>query len=354
MKSFKRKTAGCSMSALSVLALLIGLAIMLTSCASSDEAGTAVPTVVVDEGASSEGIVTPTTSAEVEIPGSQTVVEQQDDGVTADDAATDEDFIEAVRNGQLDEVQLLLDAGADVNTTMTTHQGSWDFIDAPAITHAVLTDHGDMVELLIAHGADIELVETGYLDTAVHTAAHLNNGNILRILLENGADPNPISKHTGQETPLHYAAEAGGIDAIQVLLDAGVDVDVRVGQGWTPLMLTIKEGEPGTRTEVATLLLDNGADPNLQDVSGFTALHDATRTSAEVISLLIERGVDMDIQSDSGDTALHLAARANRVEAVGILIEHGASLELKNGNDETALDVARQNESAEILRQAAN
>ena len=62
----------------------------------------------------------------------------------------------------------------------------------------------------------------------------------------------------------------------------------------------------------------------------------------------------MDIQSDSGDTALHLAARANRVEAVGILIEHGASLELKNGNDETALDVARQNESAEILRQAAN
>jgi len=312
MKSVKRNPIGRLVATLAMLVVVIGLFILQTSCTNSDEVDTPVSEMAEEN-----------------------VDEQQDAAVAPEGTATPEQLIEAVRAGHLEEVQLLLDAGADVNATMNARSRTWVYNQAPAITHAVLTNHSEVVELLIAYGADLELAEL--------------------ILLESGADPNPISKHTNWETPLHYAAEAGAIDAVQALLDGGVEVDVRIDQGRSPMMNIIKEGKSGYGSPVVKVLLDNGADPNLQDNSGSTALHYAAMNGrVDIIQLMIEHGASLDLTNDLGNTALHLSSSRSKSGAVSVLIEQGASLDLKNDNGETALDVAKEDEIIEILRHAEN
>jgi ankyrin repeat protein len=260
---------------------------------------------------------------------------------------------QAVRTGQLEIVHLLLDAGADVNGTMDATSGDWSYRKAPAITHAVLTGRSDLVELLIAYGADVNLAEKYDKDTPIHTAAHLNDAESIQLLLDAGADPNLHSGYYLWETPLHYAAEAGAMEAMQALLDGGVDVDCRVDQGISPMMSVIKAGQADLVTQVVTFLLANGADPNLQDAKGNTALHLAAKNGRpEVIPLLIGHGAAIDSQNKSGDTALHVAAQSEQAEIVSILVEHGASLDMKNDKGETAVDVAAGDEIIEILNQA--
>ena len=275
-----------------------------------------------------------------------------DEAVTPDETPTAEQLIEAVRAGQLEEVRRLLDAGADVNGTGNATSGSWVYVKAPAITHAVLVDQKEIVELLIAYGADMELGEQGYRDTALHTAAHLDHADIVTVLLESGANPAPISRHTNWETPMHYAAEAGATSAIQALLDGGVDVDVRVDDGRSALMNIIRQVKAGVSIKVATFLLERGADPNLQDGTGRTALHYAAQTIPKLVPVVLEHGADADAQTTTGDTALHLAARAGKVDAVEALLDHGASAELENQQGETALEVATRDEIVGMLQGA--
>jgi ankyrin repeat protein len=167
--------------------------------------------------------------------------------------------------------------------------------------------------------------EAFYNRTALHGAAWFNHHEIVQMLIENGADLNPHSTWADGETPLHFAARNGSAEAIQVLIDADADLDVQTEVGRTPLMSVLISNPPSNLPEIVTLLLDGGANPNLQDGDGNTALHYASR-----------RGSSLGV----------------RVEAIAILIEHGAALDLENDEGQTAVDVAATEEMAEMLRAA--
>lgn len=282
------------------------------------------------------------------------VVEEQPSTTPAstdEPASLDEQLIDAVRAGHLETVQALLDAGADVDATGSARSGSWTYNAAPAITHAVLRDHTDILEILIGSGADLDKPELGYLDTALHTAAHLDNAAIVHMLIEHGADPQPISRHRNWETPLHYAAEVGAVEAINALLDEGVDVDVHVEGRRTALMNVVKDGGARVATEVGTVLLERGADPNLQEPDGTTALHSAAeRGLTDVVLLCIAHGAQIDLQDRLGDTALHLATREDQAEVVAVLVDAGASLDVANLDGQTAVDLAVTDETADLFR----
>lgn len=266
----------------------------------------------------------------------------------------DELLPQAAQAGQPEVTQLLLDAGADVNSTMTfvANSGAY-FNEAPAILHAVDDNHIEVVELLIAYGADVNLTEKAFNGHALFSAAFYNYTELVTLLLDNGADPHIHTNWDEGITPLHGAADNGSAQAIQALLDGGANPDIQTNTGLTPIMHMISYGWAGNKHEIAKTFLEGGADPNVQDNEGNTALHIAIREDVPiVIPLLIEHGIALDIENNDGDTALHIAVKRKRAEVVSILLENGASFDLENNDGETAIDVATDEEIIEMLREA--
>lgn len=102
------------------------------------------------------------------------------------------------------------------------------------------------------------------------------------------------------------ASERGNTEQVRELLDAGADVDIKDNDGWTALMWSAYQGHSDT----ARLLLDAGADVDIQDNNGWTALiYAAALGYADTVKLLLDAGADIDIQNNSGWTALDILKR---------------------------------------------
>lgn len=87
--------------------------------------------------------------------------------------------------------------------------------------------------ILIESGADVNF-RGGSLDlSALHYAAYRNNSGMTELLLDSGADPNIAAKDG--ERPLHTAAFAGDLQIIRALLEAGADVAAKNGRGHTAM-----------------------------------------------------------------------------------------------------------------------
>ncbi|MCP4409846.1 MAG: hypothetical protein GY807_19295 [Gammaproteobacteria bacterium] len=248
----------------------------------------------------------------------------------ADANGTDEDgnplLPQLARAGNVEVVQLLLDAGADVNVTMNARTPNGTILrQSPALMHATIGNHVEVVEFLIANGADLNQTDATYNDTALHAAAWINYVEIIKVLLNSGADPNPVNIYEESPTPLYYAIESDSFEAFQTLVEGGVDVDFQSKLGLTPLMkVMITRNRSDPVMEMVVILLDGGADPNVQDNSGKTALHHAARwKQSEIILLLIEHGAVLDIEDNFGQTALDIAIPLDE-EIAEILREAGA------------------------------
>ncbi|KAL5471322.1 hypothetical protein EMCRGX_G029423 [Ephydatia muelleri] len=124
--------------------------------------------------------------------------------------------------------------------------------------------------------------------------------------------------------------------------DSGADnVDpIGVG-GWTALMNALVAGH----MECVQVLLDQGADVNMQSEDGTTALMMASQAGhMECVQVLLDKGADVNMQRESGDTALHLAVRAkvvqekDQISCVRTLLFHpGIDVNLKNFEGRTAM-----------------
>jgi ankyrin repeat protein len=90
-------------------------------------------------------------------------------------------------------------------------------------------------------------------------------------------------------------------------------------------------------TDVAALLLEQGADVNEKDHFGNTALHLAL-AYPDMIDLLLQNGADVDAKNAMGNTPLHLAVKDRR--AVEALLAAGAEVDVRNGLDKTPLHYA--------------
>jgi ankyrin repeat protein len=245
----------------------------------------------------------------------------------------------AARDGRLDTARSLLDAGARIDDT-----------DANGVTPllaAIANNHPDVARLLIDRGADIKTVDW-YGRTPLWTAVEVRNMDIdnntfansvdraplldlIRILLDKGADPNvrtkespPIRRQmltvtgtlewvdfTGQ-TPFIRAALAGDVSVMKLLLAHGADPKVTTFGGTSALMAAAgvnwvvdQTADEGAKAllDAVQMCLDLGLDVNAVNSMGLTAVHGAAnRGSDDIIRLLASKGARLDIKDKEGRT----------------------------------------------------
>ncbi|GAB6033203.1 hypothetical protein CHUAL_012808 [Chamberlinius hualienensis] len=136
-------------------------------------------------------------------------------------------------------------------------------------------------------------------------------------------------------TPLHYAAELGGTDVIQILLDAGCRVNVADSENMTPLYLAASRGN----LEAIIKLLKAGCQVDRKLASDKTTpLHiAASRGYPKVVEALIQYGAHIDTLDTSDKTPLLLAVNRANHEVVQILLNKGAKVNIEEIHGYTPL-----------------
>ncbi len=152
------------------------------------------------------------------------------------------------------------------------------------------------VTRLIKKGVDINNVDKHSCQTPLMIAVSNRDVNIemVRFLVENGADINAVGGKY-KSTVIDLAIQAGSLDKIRFLLDAGVDINYRTSNGYDVLIH-------------AMCGRDIKQDENL----------------IPILNLLIERGVEVDGVSSYNESALKIAYRNLRFDAVKLLLDAGA------------------------------
>jgi ankyrin repeat protein len=179
---------------------------------------------------------------------------------------------------------------------------------------------------------------------------------ILRAWIDQGPDwpetsltEAPPSKETpdSRSESLFQAIRKGDTDAVRALLRSDRSlVNLRDSSGATPLM----HGSLYAGEDLVKLLLDQGADPNVKNNAGATALMWGVG-DARKVRLLVARGADVNARSEDGKTPLLIAAgQSGAASIVKLLLEKGADIKARDNNGSTALLQAAGGGDAETLR----
>ncbi len=215
----------------------------------------------------------------------------------------------AIDNNAPDTVDQLLAAGASSNVALANGE--------TPLMHAVHQASAQMTAALLAHKADVNARESQFGQSALMWAA--GHPALTRMLLDHGADIHVVTKSwqttsvnyvattstlgstgipwnnegeysgkAGGSTPLIFAAQAGDLESVRMLVAAGADVNEAGADGTTPLLASLYNwSQAGMQVgkvvpmrfapnvAVANLLLDHGAKVSVSDRAGYTPLHGA-------------------------------------------------------------------------------
>ena len=258
----------------------------------------------------------------------------------------------ASRNGNLETVKALLAAGADPNV----HEANGG---QTALMWAIAEKHSDVTDELVKNKADVNARSKNGVTPLMFAAQ--GDSKSAAILLAAGANPNDHAPDTGL-TALIIASTMGKINVVKVLLDNGADPNAKDDNSFTPLHAAVRDNDygedHGTKVrgaDIVKVLLAHGANPNAQlhqekptiktatevNLEGATPLVIAAEVNnLEAIKALVAAGADPKIATKGGTTALILSSgagtdvqrtrtleeRATALDTAKFLVEHGVDV----------------------------
>ncbi|MYD72386.1 MAG: hypothetical protein F4W89_16830 [Acidobacteria bacterium] len=266
-------------------------------------------------------------------------------------------------------VELLLEAGADASAAVTT--------GATVLMECARTGSAEAVAALLSHGADVDAAEAEEDQTALMWAVAQRHPDVVRVLLDHGADLNQRSRvrrfvisrrlqsnlkygelgrsygtdaeetDAGGYTAFLFAARHGDVESARLLLAAGARVNDTAPDGRSALVLAAHSGHRA----LVEYFLAEGANPNAA-AAGYTALHAAVlQGDLAMLEALLEAGARPDAQVTVatrvtrngqvlmigdhllGATPFALAAKFAEADLMRALLSAGADgvLPLRNG-----------------------
>ena len=254
--------------------------------------------------------------------------------------------------GHIQNVQLLIECGADINAVnkcgqTPLHTAAGGYQDCPELCEILLKHgakmdakdkdgnqplhlackqgHSGAEKLLVAYGADVTVTNVDG-----HTPVHLVRQHLVGTNEEGGA-----------HLQLHVAAKMGHVETVQQLLDSGADVNTVIKHGRT-LLHTIADGWLDC-PELCDMLLKHGGRIDLVDEDGNQPLHLACRQAhTEIGKWLLCHGVDANGMNKHYQTPLHIAAggRENCPDLCRDLLEYGAAINVMDENGDQPLHLA--------------
>ncbi|WP_375316005.1 ankyrin repeat domain-containing protein [Wolbachia endosymbiont (group A) of Colletes cunicularius] len=221
--------------------------------------------------------------------------------------------------------------------------------------------------LLLSEGADLNAQDEGGW-TPLHYAAFSGNIDVVRFLIDQGADYN-ITDNEG--TPVYYAFQYGHVRIVKYFVEEkGIDPMAPINEyGSTLFGEAIVGGDLDTieylmsrkdvtydcndLLEIAILnghldvveylVGEKGVDVNFVGENGWTPLLNAVeRDNVEVVEYLIEKGAYVNATTEDGTTGLHIAAEHCNFDMVKCLVINGANINARDKSDNTPLYLATQ------------
>ncbi|XP_063968894.1 ankyrin-2-like isoform X9 [Lytechinus pictus] len=273
------------------------------------------------------------------------------------DGCYDENGLNALhlssKEGHLNIVTELLKRGADVDAA--TKKGN------TALHIASLAGQEDIVRVLVEFNANVNVQsQNGF--TPLYMAAQENHVKVVKFLLANGANQN-LATEDGF-LPLDVATQQGHDIVVETLLQhSRPQYPNKSEDGFTPLAVALQQGHDKvvavllendragkTRlpalhiaarkddTKAASLLLQNGHNPDVPSKSQFTPLHIAAHYGhVNVATLLLQKGASVDYNARNHIKPLHVAAKWGRVNMVNTLLDRGACIDAKTRDGLTPL-----------------
>jgi ankyrin repeat protein len=281
----------------------------------------------------------------------------------------------AVQSNSVAVVQALIDHGADISATNSIGQNvlfhaareghvymleflaqrglsvsAVDNLGRTLLMVAAANEYKPAVEWLLQQGVALDAADRNGR-TALRYVSEFSpsdDATMIELLLANGADAHKCT--IDGRTVLDGAVDSGNVQCAKALIVAGVDVNHTSSNncGLTALHTAIMS----RHATLVQLLLENGATAVINTVTlvgcsehccvGATAL--MMCTEPDIIELLLAAGADVNVCNDTGNTALHVAARHEfPVRALCLLIKAGADLHAVNSDGKTAAQLAHDN-----------
>lgn len=183
-----------------------------------------------------------------------------------------------------------------------------------ALMKAARRANNARIEALIAQGADVNQAN-GNGGTPIMYAALSGKPDTVALLLEHDARADAVARNGW--TALMIASVKGYVGIARLLLKWGADANRADVYAWTPLMRAVYENRPG----MVRLLVEHGATRvNQPGENGVTALHlAALRGDADMVRILLANGADPDLIDNSGRSALDFARKNNNLRLLRMM-----------------------------------
>ncbi len=248
----------------------------------------------------------------------------------------------AVAYGQPDIARFLIEKGAPIDA-----QNQEEFTP---LRYASVRNQHEAARALLEAGADTEIPDDYGRTPLLICARETGDVEMARLLLDHGANVN--AKDRFEDTPIVLSAWRGFEDQVNLFLDRGAETPIDGDCGAPLVEYSVKKGLP----RLFAVLEANGADFMETTDTGWSKLHSAALGgSAEITGTLIERGLDINAQDMYGYAPVHYAAKRGRNEVIQLLVSKGAFTEVVTVAGETPWNIAESwhhDEAAGILADA--